>query len=129
MARLLDTHIFLATIEDRVAALPLAIRKEISDPDSEFHLSVASLWEIAIKHRLGKLPLKIGLEKLSEIARHYGIALISINEVDVLQSVNPEASTRDPFDRLLLAQCAAKNMKLVTIDAALQDHPLSATAS
>jgi PIN domain nuclease of toxin-antitoxin system len=107
----------------------LAIRKEISDPDSEFHLSVASLWEIAIKHRLGKLPLKIGLEKLSEIARHYGIALISINEVHVLQSVNPEPSTRDPFDRLLLAQCAAKNMKLVTIDAALQDHPLSATAS
>jgi PIN domain nuclease of toxin-antitoxin system len=129
VARLLDTHIFLAIIEDRIAALPLAIRKEISDPDSEFHLSVASLWEIAIKHRLGKLPLKIGLEKLSEIARHYGIALISINEVHVLQSVNPEPSTRDPFDRLLLAQCAAKNMKLVTIDAALQDHPLSATAS
>lgn len=129
MAGLLDTHIFLATIEDRVAALPLAIRKEISDPDSEFHLSVASLWEIAIKHRLGKLPLKTGLEKLSEIARHYGIALISINEVHVLQGVNPEPSTRDPFDRPLLAQCAAKNMKLVTIDAALQDHPLSATAS
>lgn len=59
MARLLDTHIFLAIIEDRVAALPVAIRKMLTDPEEQYYLSVASLWEIAIKNRLGKLRYKI----------------------------------------------------------------------
>jgi PIN domain nuclease of toxin-antitoxin system len=129
VARLLDTHIFLAIIEDRVAALPVAIRRVITDPDDQYYLSVASLWEIAIKNRLGKLPLQNRLEELPEIARHFGIALISINEDHVLPSVEPEPPTRDPFDRLLLAQCLVENMKLITIDTALIDHPLSATAN
>ncbi len=128
MARLLDTHIFLAIIEDRVATLPMAIRKVITDPKDRYYLSVASLWEIAIKHRLGKLPLQNGLKELPEIARHYSITLISINENHVLPSVEPEPVTRDPFDRLLLAQCLVEGMKLVTIDTALINHPLSATA-
>lgn len=128
MDRLLDTHIFLAVIEDRIAALPFQTRQEIRNLDSQFYLSVASLWEIAIKNRLGKLPLTASLEDLPETARRYGIELISINENHALQNINPEPPTRDPFDRLLLAQCAVENMKLVTIDTALQDHPLSATA-
>ena len=129
MARLLDTHIFLAIIEDRVAALPVAIRRILTDPEEQYYLSVASLWEIAIKNRLGKLPLQNRLEELPDIARHYSLTLISIHEDHVLPGVKPEPPTRDPFDRLLLAQCLVENMKLITIDTALIDHPLSATAS
>ncbi|WP_275783972.1 type II toxin-antitoxin system VapC family toxin [Pararhizobium gei] len=124
----MDTHIFLAIVEERIATLPLSIREEISNPNGRFYLSVASLWEIAIKHRLGKLLLKTGLEELPETARSYNIALISINEHHALAPVTPEPPTRDPFDRLLLAQCAVEGMKLVTIDTALAGHPLSATA-
>jgi PIN domain nuclease of toxin-antitoxin system len=129
VARLLDTHIFLAIIEDRVAALPVAIRRILNDPEEQYYLSVASLWEIAIKNRLGKLPLQNRLEELPDIARHYSLTLISIHEHHALADVDPEPPTRDPFDRLLLAQCLVENMKLITIDTALIDHPLSATAS
>ncbi|MCV9961338.1 type II toxin-antitoxin system VapC family toxin [Pararhizobium sp. BT-229] len=125
----MDTHIFLAVIEDRMEALPLRVRQEVDASDDRFYLSVASLWEIAIKHRLGKLPLKTALEELPETARNYAIELIPINENHALQSVKPEPLTRDPFDRLLLAQCAVEGLKLVTIDTALQHHPLSATAA
>jgi PIN domain nuclease of toxin-antitoxin system len=126
--RLLDTHIFLAIIEDRIATLPFQTRQEINNSDSKFFLSVASLWEIAIKNRLGKLPLKGNLYELPETARSYGIELMSINENHALTDISPEPPTRDPFDRLLLAQCAVEGMKLVTIDRALADHPLSAPA-
>lgn len=128
MDRLLDTHIFLAIVEERVATLPLSLRQEIANPEAKFHLSVASLWEIAIKYRLGKLALKTELEELPETARRYGIQLVAIDEHHALQSIQPEPSTRDPFDRLLLAQCAVEGMKLVTLDAALSGHPLSASA-
>lgn len=126
--QLLDTHVFLAVVEERTSSLPLAIREHLKRNEIRFHLSIASLWEIAIKHRLGKLPLPLNLEKLGDAAHGYGIALLTINEHHVLHAVVPEPPTRDPFDRLLLAKCAVENMQLLTIDRALENHPLSATA-
>ena len=125
---LLDTHIFLAIIEDRVEALPYSVRQILDKTGQTFFLSVASLWEVAIKHHLGKLPLTARLNMLPGVARSYGIELMSINEHHALHLVEPEPPTRDPFDRMLLAQCAVEGFKLVTIDRALAHHPLSATA-
>jgi PIN domain nuclease of toxin-antitoxin system len=127
MARLLDTHIFIALIEERFEVLPPAIRQEVATLNHELYLSIASLWEIAIKWRLGKLPLKSGIHDLPNAAKRAGITLLAIDEYHALADVDPEPP-RDPFDRLLLAQCLVENMKLVTIDTALIDHPLSATA-
>lgn len=100
----------------------------IKEPAGEFHASVASLWEIAIKQRLGKLRLTPGLNTLPELLDGMGIEMIPLNERHVLASVEPEARTRDPFDRLLLAQCKIEDLRLVTIDRALIAHPLIAKA-
>jgi PIN domain nuclease of toxin-antitoxin system len=129
MARLLDTHIFIALVEERFEDLPAAIRREVEASNHELYLSIASLWEISIKWRLGKLHLKSGIYDLPNAAKRAGITLLSINEHHALADVDPEPPTRDPFDRLLLVQCAVEGMKLVTIDTALIDHPLSATAT
>lgn len=129
MRLLLDTHIFLAVIEDRRDAIPSALLRTLNDDRAELFLSAASLWEIAIKSRLGKLPMTVALEELPETAASYAIAILAINEHHALRHVEPEPPTRDPFDRLLLAQCQIERMRLVTIDRALADHPLSATAS
>jgi PIN domain nuclease of toxin-antitoxin system len=56
MRLLLDTHIMLALIEHRMARLSADIEALLRDPDNEHRLSTASLWKIAIKSRLGKLP-------------------------------------------------------------------------
>ena len=55
------------------------------------------------------------------------MGLITINAEHVTASVDPEPATRDPFDRLLLAQCLVEGMQLLTNDRALRVHPLAMT--
>jgi PIN domain nuclease of toxin-antitoxin system len=128
MRLLLDTHVLIAVIEKRTPALSAPLRRLLAEPDHEFHVSVASLWEIAIKHRLGKLPISVGLDLLPELGDDLGATLLTITAPHVLADIEPAPATRDPFDRLLLAQCRVEALRLLTIDRALTDHPLSATA-
>lgn len=128
MRLLLDTHILLALIERRIVTFNAEVRALLENPDAEFVASVASLWEIAIKWRLGKLELAMDLDALPDLLEAMGVELVSINARHVLASVEPEPRTRDPFDRLLLAQCKIEGLSLVTIDCALVDHPLAARA-
>jgi PIN domain nuclease of toxin-antitoxin system len=128
MRLLLDTHIFLALLGSSGAAnLPAAAVALLADDQAEPHLSAASLWEIAIKCRLGKLKLQVDLDALPEIIGGLGIRIVAINELHALAALNPEPMTRDPFDRMLLAQCQIEGFKLVTIDRALVSHPLAAS--
>jgi PIN domain nuclease of toxin-antitoxin system len=126
MRLLLDTHIFLALIARSAANLPTAVGAVLSDPDAEHFLSAASLWEIAIKSRLGKLRLRTRLEALPELLDILGVKIVAIDARHALASVEPEPTTRDPFDRMLLAQCQAEGLRLVTMDRALVSHPLAA---
>jgi len=128
MSILLDTHVFLALIEDRFSALPERVKHAIQRHDTHF-ISVASLWEIAIKQRIGKLHISVPLETLPKLVDLLGLSLVLINERHVLHGLEPLPPTRDPFDRILLAQCAIEGHLLATIDRALIDHPLSATHS
>ena len=126
MRLLLDTHILLTLIERSKANLPAAVAGLLRDPRGEHFLSAASLWEIAIKSRLGKLRLKTSLCALPELLDTLGIKIVAIDERHALASVEPEPATRDPFDRMLLAQCQVEDLRLVTIDRALVSHPLAA---
>jgi PIN domain nuclease of toxin-antitoxin system len=125
MKLLLDTHVVLSIVNEKTAELPAALRGVLADPDSEFYVSVASLWEIAIKRRLGKLKVSGDFELLPKILTSGGLELIPINEHHVLATVQPEPMTRDPFDRLLLAQCSVEELRLVTVDRALISHTLA----
>jgi len=125
MRLLLDTNVVVRIVNERTADLPSKLRGALADPDSESYVSVASLWEIAIKWRLGKLKLSGDLELLPEILTSSGLKLILINEHHVLATVQPDPMTRDPFDRLLLAQCKVEELRLVTVDRALMSHALA----
>jgi PIN domain nuclease of toxin-antitoxin system len=125
MRLLLDTHILLSVVNERTAVLPATLRALLADPQSEFYVSVASLWEIAIKWRLGKLKLSGDLVLLPDVLSSAGLELIPINADHVLATVRPEPATRDPFDRLLLAQCSVEEFSLVTVDRALVSHALA----
>lgn len=123
MRLLLDTHILIAVVEARADDLRPSIGNLLSDADNEFYVSVASLWEIAIKHRLGKLPIGVRPEDLPTLISGMGFILLDIKAAHALASVEPEPPTRDPFDRLLLAQCQIESLQFVTIDRALVGHP------
>jgi PIN domain nuclease of toxin-antitoxin system len=87
MRLLLDTHIVVSIVNERTADLTATLRGVLADPESEFYVSIASLWEIAIKQRLGKLKLSGDLELLPQILTSGGLKLLPINEHHALATV------------------------------------------
>jgi PIN domain nuclease of toxin-antitoxin system len=122
---LLDTNIVIPLLEERTASLPAAVTRDLHAFADSLSVSVASLWEIAIKNRLGKLPLKTPLLHIPDTLAEAGIRLLPISAAHALTEIVPLPDTRDPFDRLLLAQCEVEGMRLVTRDRALAAHPLA----
>lgn len=121
---LLDTHMVLSILGQTDLVFPIEIANRLREPKKSF-VSVASIWEIAIKHRIGKLSISFNLNRLPQILEDIGIAVLDIEPKHTLAEIGPEPITKDPFDRLLLGVCAAEGMKLLTIDKALVDHPLA----
>ncbi len=118
---LLDTNILIFMIGEK--QLPAPIENAIKASDVRLFVSVASLWEIAIKSRIGKLTLRFPVEALGDFVNRIGASLLIINEKHAVTAAYPEPETRDPFDRLLLAQCQIEDLKLVTLDRAIAAHP------
>jgi PIN domain nuclease of toxin-antitoxin system len=122
--KLLDTHVMLAVLGQVDLSLPENILHELSSPQDSF-VSVVSIWEVAIKHRIGKLKISIPLNLLPIVIADQNIGILPITTEHALSSIQPEIITKDPFDRLLLGICAAEGMKLLTMDHAMVDHPLA----
>lgn len=122
---LLDTHIALAFFGRSFRQHFPLIHELLEVGDVDGFVSAATLWEIAIKTRLGKLDIGMPLSDLPEAIASVGLQILGIEVSHVLHTVDPEPPTRDPFDRLLLAQCHVEGLKLITVDRALVDHPLA----
>ena len=125
MRLLLDTHMALAIVGRKFSELFPAIQQVLGEETTAGFVSVASLWEIAIKTRLGKLQPGIPLEAVPTYLEESGLTILPIDIGHVMTAADPEPQTRDPFDRLLLAQCQVKGLQLVTIDRMLVNHPLA----
>ena len=123
MRFLLDTNVLIA-LAQRARSAP-ANFSAIFDPSNMSFVSAASLWEIAIKVRLRKLDAGHALEDLAGYFDAIGLVHLPIDHRHVIAMPDPVPATRDPFDRLLLAQCAVEGLRLVTTDRALAGHPLS----
>lgn len=123
MLLLLDTHILLSLGDDE--KLPSFIDDAVRDQHNLLFASAASLWEAAIKHRLGKLPLPCPLKEWPELLAMMAVSIMDIHITHVLAEADPVPGTRDPFDRLLLAVCQRENMRFVTLDKSLLGHPLA----
>ncbi|MEA3047144.1 MAG: hypothetical protein QOJ53_1476 [Sphingomonadales bacterium] len=124
MLLLLDTHILLSLMRGEGERLPAFVQAGLRNGRNATFASAVSLWEIAIKHRLGKLPLTCALEKLPGALSAFAIAQMDVVVSHVLAEADPVPNTRDPFDRLLLGICQVENMRLVTLDRSLLSHPL-----
>lgn len=125
MLLLLDTHILLALVGGKGDQLPPFIQNELRGERNAMFASTASLWEIAIKNRQGKLPLTYALAEWPSALAAFAIALMDIPAAHALAEADPVPETKDPFDRLLLAICRVEKMRLVTLDRSLLSHPLA----
>jgi PIN domain nuclease of toxin-antitoxin system len=125
MRLLLDTNVLIPVIRQDITTLNSGIAGAVASAANDMFASIASLWEIAIKTRLGKLDVKMEMADLPAYLDSSRIGLLAIGATHVLAELVTEPNTRDPFDRLLLAQCQVENMRLVTTDRALSAHPLA----
>jgi len=126
MSILLDTHFMLALLSPTTVSRHPQLQK-IRSARQDLYVSTASLWETAIKVRLGKLQVPIPLDEIAEFLSLSKISLLPINELHAIARAEPDPSTKDPFDRLLLAQCKIEGLQLATADRALAEHPLAWT--
>lgn len=118
MRCLLDTHVFLWWVEDD-KRLSRRARKTIALPENECLLSLASVWEMAIKISLGKLRLAAPLETF--LPNHLsvnGFRELPLDFRHVARVARLPFHHRDPFDRLLVAQALEEDLALVSADEA-----------
>jgi PIN domain nuclease of toxin-antitoxin system len=119
---LLDTHAFIWYSEDD-SKLPESIKIEIETAD-RVYISIASLWEIAIKLSIGKLSLRSNYESIESSLEPAGIILLPISFADTVGVMNLPLHHRDPFDRILIAQAINNSLTLVSCDAAFTAYPI-----
>lgn len=124
MALLLDTHILLALARNDLETGYPKQASAMRQDGSNWFGSSASLWEMNIKIGIGKLELGMTPAEFALFLNDLGVQWLDVNIDHATRVALPEPRTRDPFDRMLLAQCAVENMKLVTVDRLMADHPL-----
>ncbi|MCL5966453.1 MAG: type II toxin-antitoxin system VapC family toxin [Deltaproteobacteria bacterium] len=122
MKVLLDTHALLWWLFDDPGMSKVA-RDVIADPGNTILVSSASAWEIATKHRLGKLP------EAGEAATNLGGLLRKARMTELPISVDHALAAgalprppRDPFDRMLIAQARLEGLPVVTLDPIFGDY-------
>ena len=119
MRYLLDTNAFILLNLD-FKALPLTYQRILADADNTFVLSPATVWEMAIKVRLGKLNLSgISLDDLTDrLRRKLKIGLLPIKQSQLLGIARlPKVKDHgDPFDLLIIAQALTQNLPVLTSD-------------
>jgi PIN domain nuclease of toxin-antitoxin system len=122
MRLLLDTHALLWWIFDS-ADLPATSRAAIADADNEALVSSASGWEIATKHRLGKLPEADDVVgRLPFYLRRGRLEGLPISLEHALAAGGLPGPHRDPFDRMLIAQARLEELTVVTRDRVFRDY-------
>lgn len=115
MNLLLDTHVALWAIADSPRLSTLA-RDLILAPSATVWISAASIWEIAIKHQLGRGDMPIsGAEAIRHFrAAGYQLLAVEPDHAAAVETLAPHH--QDPFDRLLAAQAQLEPMRLLTHD-------------
>jgi PIN domain nuclease of toxin-antitoxin system len=127
MNLLLDTCTFLWWIAEQPGVSAKAARA-LRDADNPCWLSVASLWEILVKCRAGRLDMDCGEQSVFDFLREQ----CRVNQIDLLPLLPDDIRHisrlpdihRDPFDRLLICQSIERGLTLVTPDRHIQGYPI-----
>ncbi len=117
---LLDTHTLLWWLFDD-PRLSAAAREIVAEPANEILVSAATAWEVATKHRLGKLTA--ATELVQDMDGWVGRAGFTALPVSIAHAQRAGAwphPHRDPFDRMLAAQCMIEELPLITKDEVFQ---------
>ena len=116
MAYLLDTIAVIRwwTEPDNIGELA---RRELRSSDAVFFFSVVSVWEIANKSRIGKLPQILNFQdQFSDLLHRDAFTILNLTEKHAMRAGYLPGDHRDPFDRLLAGQALVEGLTIVTND-------------
>jgi PIN domain nuclease of toxin-antitoxin system len=117
----LDTHAFLFAIAEP-ELLTAKTRRLLASHETERWVSVVSLWEIAIKVQIGKLPMPLGQSFYALHSQALKARTLPVSIQHSLAFMALPLHHRDPFDRLLIAQASAEGLTLISRDAAFKTY-------
>lgn len=120
---LLDTHTFIWYVSGD-SSLSSNVKKAIEKKPHNNFLSVASLWEIAIKVRLQKLDLNRPFADIEEQIISNGFQLLPILFADTCELITLPLIHKDPFDRIIIAQAVTNNLQILTKDQHFNKYPV-----
>src|SRR3989344_6085897 len=121
---LLDTVVFLWIITGSKKLSKKAAEIFISK-NNKIYLSTASVWEIIVKYKLGKLPLPSNpAEYIPKRRLIHGIDSLPLEETDVIELWKLPDLHKDPFDRMLVCQARARDLIILTPDKLIRNYPV-----
>ena len=112
---LLDTHTLIWFIDGSKELSQMA-RGAIEADDTDNYVSIASLWEIAIKISLGKLELKTPFNQIGRQITENGFDILPVTFEDTLLIASLPFHHRDPFDRMMIAQAITNKLTIISKD-------------
>ena len=122
MKFLLDTHLLLWAA-GQPESLPKAARLLIEDTENILLFSAASLWEVSIKHGLGRSDFRVDPRLLRRGLIDNGYGEISITSEHTVAVDSLPTIHKDPFDRILVAQATVEGIVLLTADPVVAQYP------
>jgi len=121
---ILDTHTLLWFLNgDRL--LSDNVKKLIEQKENKIYLSIASIWEIAIKISIKKLKHDKGFEHLLHLLKVNEIEILEINTNHLTKVIDLEFIHKDPFDRLIIAQGIIENLTILTKDRHIKNYKVN----
>lgn len=122
---LLDTHTFIWWDSHMAKLSPKAL-DICQEQANTLTLSVASVWEMQIKHQLGKLSLQLPLGEILETQKQdNALEILLVDVPHVLALDQLPMHHRDPFDRLLIAQANVEQLILLSCDPVFKKYPIN----
>lgn len=121
MRLLIDSCVLVWWLENP-ASLAKEAREAIADPANEVYFSAASVWELGLMIRKGKLTMPVDF---ASVLSADGFSPLSVTVDHAARSLSLPALHEDPFDRLLVAQAITEGLVMVTRDEVIRDYPLA----
>ncbi len=114
---IIDTHYLIWAMKDptKISSSTLHI---LEDPNNTIYVSLVSLWEIAIKQKIGKIQIFDSLENFKTDVEDIGITWLPILDTHIFATMQLELhpTHKDPFDRLIISQAKQENLTIITDD-------------
>ena len=124
MKYLLDTHVVIWLAKDS-PELPIGIKELVKQSENDMYISSVSLWEIAIKMNLGKLDLKLPLDKLLIDIKTSGFNILQIEDEYLNKLSEIPYIHKDPFDHMIIATALAEDLTIITTDENIQKYDVN----